>query len=53
MDSHGISVNQSQDLEQDGRRHFVGFQPHFHLHMTSQAKSCKIMKNESANFVGC
>ena len=22
--------------EQDGRHHFVGFQPHFHLNMTSQ-----------------
>ena len=27
---------QSQELEQDGRRHFVGFQPHFHLNITSQ-----------------
>ena len=27
---------QSQEFEQDGRRHLVGFQPHFHLNMTSQ-----------------
>ena len=27
---------QSQEFEQDGRRHFVGFQPHFLLNMTSQ-----------------
>ena len=26
---------QSQEFEQDGRRHFVGFQPHFHTNMTS------------------
>ena len=30
---------QSQEFEQDGRLHFVGFQPH----MTSQTQSCKIM----------
>ena len=39
---------QSQEFEQDGRHHFVGFQPHFHLNMTSQTQSCKTMKNESA-----
>ena len=38
---------QSQEFEQDGRRHFLGFQPHVHLHMTSQTQSCKTMKNES------
>ena len=35
---------QSQEFEQDGRRHFVGFQLHFHLHMTSLTQSCKTMK---------
>ena len=30
---------QSQEFEQDGRRHLVGFQPHFHLNMTSQTQS--------------
>ena len=35
---------QSQELEQDGHRHFVGFQPHFHLNMTSQMQCCKTMK---------
>ena len=35
---------QSQEFEQDGRRHFVGFQPHFHFNMTSQTQSCKTMK---------
>ena len=35
---------QSQEFEQDGRRHFGGFWPHFHLNMTSQMQSCKTMK---------
>ena len=38
---------QSQEFEQDGRCHFVGFQPHFHLNMMSHTQSCKTMKNES------
>ena len=25
---------QSQEFEKDGRRHFVGIQPHFHADMT-------------------
>ena len=33
---------QSQEFGQDGRRHFVGFQPHFH--MTLQTQCCKTMK---------
>ena len=37
--------SQSQEFEQDGCRHFVGFQPHFHVNMTSQTQSSKIMKN--------
>ena len=28
--------SQCQKFEQDGRCHFVGFQLHFHVHMTSQ-----------------
>ena len=37
---------QSQEFGQDGYRHFVhvGFQPHFHLNMTSQTQYCKTMK---------
>ena len=36
---------QSQELGKDGHRHYVGFQPHFHLNMTSQMQSCKTLKN--------
>ena len=32
---------QSQEFEQDGRRHLVGFQLHFHLNMTSQTNPAK------------
>ena len=39
---------QSQEFGQDGYRHFVSFQPHFQLNMTSQTQYCKTMKNESA-----
>ena len=39
---------QSQELRQDGHRHFVDFQPHFQLNMTSQTQYCRTMKNESA-----
>ena len=35
---------QSQEFGRDGHRHFVGFQPHFHLSVTSQTKCCKTMK---------
>ena len=35
---------QSQEFEQDGRRHCFGFQPHFHKNMTSQTQSGKTMK---------
>ena len=38
---------QSQEFGEDGHRHFVGFQPHFHLNMTSQTQCCNTMKNES------
>ena len=46
--SQGI-LFQSQEFEQDERRHFVGFQPHFHLNMTSQTQSCKTMKKRKSN----
>ena len=39
---------QSQEFGQDGHRHFVGFQPHFHLNMTSQTQCCKTI---ISNFV--
>ena len=35
---------QSQEFVRDGQRHFVGFQPHFHLNMTSQAQCYRTMK---------
>ena len=35
---------QSQEFGQEGHRHFVGFQPHFQLNMTSQMQYCKTMK---------
>ena len=35
---------QSQEFGEDGYRHFVGFQPHFQLNMTSQTQYCKTMK---------
>ena len=30
---------QSQEFGQDGHRHFVGFQPHFQLNMTSHRRN--------------
>ena len=42
---------QSQEFEQKERRHFVGFQPHFCLNMTSQTQSCKIMKKMKALYL--
>ena len=35
---------QSQEFRQDEHCHFVGFQPHFQLNMTSQTQYCKTMK---------
>ena len=35
---------ESQEFGQDGHRHFVGFQPHFHLNVTSQTQYFKTMK---------
>ena len=34
----------SQEFGQDGYRHFVDFQPHFHINMTSQIQCHKTMK---------
>ena len=34
----------SEDFGQDGHCHFIGFQPHFHLNMTSQTQCCKTKK---------
>ena len=43
---------QSQEFGQDGHRHFVGFQPHFHLNMMPQTQCCKTMKkNESESWI--
>ena len=39
-----LEISQSQEFEQDGHHHFVGFQPHFHINMTSQTQSSKTMK---------
>ena len=39
---------QSQEFVQYGHRHFVDFQPRFHLNMTSQPQCYKTLKNESA-----
>ena len=35
---------QSYEFWQYGHRHFVGFQPYFHLNMTSQTQCCNTMK---------
>ena len=37
-------LSQSQEFEQDGRHHFVGFQSHIQVNMTSQMQSGKTMK---------
>ena len=42
---------QRQEFEQDGSHHFVGFQPHFHLKMTSQTQSCKTMKKMEVQYL--
>ena len=34
---------QSQEFGQDGHRHFVGFQPHFHLNMTTSEVRGKVL----------
>ena len=40
--------SQTEEFQEYGRHHFVGFQPHFHINMTSQAQFGKTIKNESA-----
>ena len=42
---------QSQEFGQDGHRHFVSFQPHFHLNMTSQTQCCMTMKKMKAQYL--
>ena len=37
---------QIQKFGQDGHRHYVGFQSHFQLNMTSQTQYCKKMKKK-------
>ena len=53
---------QSQEIEQDGRSHFVESEPHFHLNMMSRRQSCNTMRKKqsaisqesfSRNFAGC
>ena len=39
-----MKERQSQEFEQDGRLHFVGFQPHLHVNMTSQTQSGKVIR---------
>ena len=41
--------SQSQEFEQNRHRHFVGFQPHFHVNMTSQTQSGKTMEKWKCN----
>ena len=40
---------QSQEFGQDRHSHFVGFQPHFRLNMTSQMQYCKTLKKWKCN----
>ena len=42
---------QSQEFGQDGHRHFVGFQPHFRLNMTSQTQYCKTIKKVKVQYL--
>ena len=43
---------QIQEIGQDGNRHFVGLQLHFHLNMTLQTQYCKTMKKGKWNISG-
>ena len=43
---------QSQEFGENGHRHFVGFQSHFHLNMTSQTQCCKTMKKWKCDILG-
>ena len=42
---------QSQEFGQDGHHHFVDFQPHFHLNMTSQTQNFKKMKKMKVEYL--
>ena len=42
---------QNQEFRQDGYRHFVGFQPHFQLNVTSQTQYCKTMKKMKVQYL--
>ena len=42
---------QIQEFGQDGHRHFVGFQPHFQLNMTSQTQYCKKIKKIKVQYL--
>ena len=42
---------QSQEFGQDGHRHLVGIQPHFHVNMTSQTQCCKTMKEMKVRYL--
>ena len=48
--SQGIPF-QSQEFEQYGCRHFVDFQPRFHLIMTSQTQCCKTLKKMKVRYL--
>ena len=41
-----------QEFGQDGHRHFAGFQPHFHLNMTSQTHCWRTMRKSKCNISG-
>ena len=42
---------QGLEFEQDGHRHFIGFQPNFHMNMTSQTQLCKTMKKMKLQYL--
>ena len=43
---------QTQEFGQDGHRHFVDFQPHFHLNMTSHKQWDNTIKKLKCNISG-
>ena len=42
---------QSREFGQDRHRHFVGFQPHFQLNITSQTQYCQTMKKMKVQYL--
>ena len=42
---------QTKEFGQDGPCHFVGFQPHFCLNMTSQTQCCKTIKKMKMQYL--